>query len=90
MRKYEIREKIMEGTLGEVKYFAGSQWYIPKGWLLCEGQMMSIASNTALFGILGTQYGGDGRTTFKLPTIGSLQQGIKPIICVDGVVPERS
>ena len=80
----------MEGTLGEVRYFAGSQWYLPKGWMFCQGQTRQIASNTALYSIIGTQYGGDGKKTFKLPSMGSLQQGIRPIICVDGVVPERS
>jgi len=43
--------------------------FAPRGWALCEGQLLSISSNTALFSILGTTYGGDGRTTFRLPDL---------------------
>lgn len=41
--------------------------FAPKGWALCDGQLLPIAQNTALFSLLGTTYGGDGRTTFALP-----------------------
>ena len=51
--------------LGEIRMFAGN--YAPAGWALCDGQLIAINSNTALFSILGTNYGGDGRTTFGLP-----------------------
>ena len=53
------------GFLGEVKMFAGN--FTPRGWALCQGQLLPIAQNQALFSILGTLYGGDGRTTFALP-----------------------
>lgn len=43
--------------------------YAPKGWALCQGQLLSISANTALFSLLGTMYGGDGRTTFGLPDL---------------------
>jgi microcystin-dependent protein len=43
----------------------------PRGWALCNGQLLSISQNTALFSLLGTQYGGDGRTTFALPNLQS-------------------
>jgi len=43
--------------------------FAPRGWAFCNGQLLSIASNTALFSILGTTYGGDGRTTFGLPNL---------------------
>lgn len=56
-----------EGFLGEVKMFAGN--YAPRGWAFCEGQLLAISSNTALFSVLGTMYGGDGRTTFALPDL---------------------
>ena len=49
--------------------------FAPKGWALCDGQLMSISQNTALFSLLGTTYGGDGRTTFGLPNL----QGSVPI-----------
>ncbi len=51
----------------EIKMFAGN--FAPTGWALCEGQLLPIASNSALFSILGTTYGGDGRTTFGLPDL---------------------
>ena len=43
--------------------------FAPRGWALCDGQLLSISSNTALFSLLGTTYGGDGRTTFALPDL---------------------
>ena len=43
--------------------------FAPQGWALCNGQLLSIAQNTALFSLLGTQFGGDGRTTFALPNL---------------------
>jgi microcystin-dependent protein len=43
--------------------------FAPRGWLSCNGQLLSIASNSALFSLLGTTYGGDGRTTFGLPDL---------------------
>lgn len=56
-----------EPLLGEVKMFAGN--FAPRGYAFCDGQLLPIASNTALFSILGTTYGGDGRTTFALPDL---------------------
>ena len=53
--------------LGEVKIFAGN--FAPDGWALCNGQILAIASNPALFSVLGTTYGGDGVTTFALPDL---------------------
>ncbi|MBK8555059.1 MAG: tail fiber protein [Lewinellaceae bacterium] len=58
-----------DSMLGEVTLFAGN--FAPRGWAFCDGQMLSISQNTALFSILGTQYGGDGRTTFALPKMGN-------------------
>jgi microcystin-dependent protein len=43
--------------------------FVPKGWLPCEGQILPIASNSALFSLLGVTFGGDGRTTFGLPDL---------------------
>lgn len=43
--------------------------FAPRGWALCNGQLLAIAQNQALFSILGTTYGGDGRTTFALPDL---------------------
>jgi microcystin-dependent protein len=52
---------------GEIRIFTGN--FAPQGWALCNGQLMSISQNTALFSLLGTNYGGDGRTTFALPDL---------------------
>jgi microcystin-dependent protein len=57
----------MNGFIGSVTLFAGS--FAPRNWALCQGQLISIASNTALFSILGTTYGGNGTTTFALPDL---------------------
>ncbi len=57
----------MDGMIGEIRMF-GANW-APRNWALCEGQLLAISSNTALFSILGTTYGGDGRTTFALPDL---------------------
>ncbi|MCP3973971.1 MAG: phage tail protein [bacterium] len=51
--------------LGEISWFAGN--FAPRGWALCNGQLLQISQNPALFSVLGTTYGGDGRTTFALP-----------------------
>lgn len=43
--------------------------FVPKGWAACNGQLLPISQNTALFSLLGTTYGGDGKTTFALPNL---------------------
>jgi microcystin-dependent protein len=55
------------GFIGEVRMFAGN--FAPRDWASCEGQLLSISSYTALFSLIGTIYGGDGRTTFALPDL---------------------
>ena len=57
----------MEPFIGQIILFAGN--FAPRGWAFCDGQLLAISSNTALFSILGTTYGGDGRTTFGLPEL---------------------
>ena len=54
-----------EPFIGEVRWFAGN--FAPRGWAYCDGQLLQISQNVALFSLLGTTYGGDGRTTFGLP-----------------------
>jgi microcystin-dependent protein len=44
-------------------------FFAPKGWALCDGQLLPISQNTALFSLLGTQYGGDGKSNFALPNL---------------------
>lgn len=54
-----------EPFVGEIRMFAGN--FAPRGWAFCDGQLLAVSQNDALFSLLGTIYGGDGRTTFGLP-----------------------
>lgn len=68
-----------EPFIGQITLFAGN--FAPRGWMFCQGQLLSIATNTALFSILGTTYGGNGQTTFALPDLrgrAPVQQGQGP------------
>jgi len=56
-----------EGMIGEIKLFAGN--FEPLGWKFCEGQILQISQNQALYSILGITYGGNGMTTFALPDL---------------------
>lgn len=65
--------------VGEIRIFAGN--FPPTGWAFCDGQLMAISHNTALFSLLGTTYGGDGRATFALPDLrgrAAMQAGSGP------------
>ncbi len=57
----------MEPFIGQIQAFGFN--FAPRGWAQCNGQLLSINSNTALFSLLGTTFGGDGRTTFGLPDL---------------------
>jgi microcystin-dependent protein len=59
--------------VGEIRIFPFN--FAPKGWAFCDGQLLPISQNTALFSLLGTFYGGDGRSTFALPNL----QGLAPL-----------
>jgi microcystin-dependent protein len=59
--------------LAEIRIFTGN--FAPKGWALCDGQLMPISQNTALFSLLGTTYGGNGTSNFALPNL----QGCAPM-----------
>jgi microcystin-dependent protein len=56
-----------EPFLGEIRMFGGN--FAPRGWAFCNGQLLSISQNTALFSLLGTTFGGNGQTTFALPDL---------------------
>lgn len=56
-----------EPFIAEIRMFGGN--FAPRGWAFCQGQILSIAQNTALFALLGTTYGGNGQTTFALPDL---------------------
>ncbi len=91
----------MEPYLAQIIMFAGN--FPPRGWAFCHGQLLSINSNQALFSLLGTMYGGDGRTTFGLPdlrgrapvhTTSEMPQGTKvgveEVSLSDGQIPQHN
>jgi microcystin-dependent protein len=62
----EVKEVAMsEPFIGEIRMFSGN--FAPRGWALCEGQLLSVEDNQSLYALLGTNYGGNGRDTFGLP-----------------------
>ena len=63
----------MDPFVAEIRIFAGN--FAPRGWAFCNGQLLPISQNTALFSLLGTTYGGNGQSTFALPNL----QGSAPI-----------
>ena len=68
-----------EPFVGEIRMFAGN--FAPRSWAFCDGQLLAVTQNDALFSLLGTIYGGDGRTTFGLPDMRGripLHQGTGP------------
>lgn len=65
--RYAYPRSVMEPFLGQIIMFAGN--FAPRGWALCDGQLLPIGQNSALFAILGTTYGGDGQTNFALPDL---------------------
>lgn len=68
-----------EPFVGEIRMFAGN--FAPRGWAFCDGQLLAVSQNDALFSLYGTIYGGDGRTTFGLPDMRgriSIHQGQGP------------
>ncbi len=77
--------------LGEVRLVAGT--LMPLNWARAEGQLLPIQNNLALFSLLGTQWGGDGRTSFGLPDLRDITpqstngKGLNYIICIDGLFP---
>ena len=64
---YPSRSLSIEPGLGDVSWFAGN--FVPQGWAQANGQLLDISSNTALYSLLGSTFGGDGRTTFALPDL---------------------
>jgi microcystin-dependent protein len=64
-----IASNAQDAYIAEIRLFAGN--FEPQGWAFCNGQTLSISQNQALFALIGTTYGGDGRSTFKLPDLRS-------------------
>lgn len=80
----------MDAFVGEVR--AMPYGFVPTGWAQCQGQLMQISANAALYSLLGITYGGDGTTTFALPNIPPLQGktgSLQYCIATTGVYPQR-
>ncbi len=82
----------MESFLGEITLFPYN--FAPQNWAVCNGALLQISSNTALFSLLGTMYGGDGQTTFGLPNLTAAnplasEGGVGYSICINGIYPSR-
>jgi microcystin-dependent protein len=70
---------VAQPFIGEIRMFAGN--FAPVGWAFCDGQLIAISENDALFTLIGTTYGGDGQETFALPNLQSripIHQGQGP------------
>ena len=80
-----------EAYLGEVRPFSFD--FQPEGWVPCNGQVLPISGNTALYALLGNRYGGDGKANFALPKIPPLPsasgQGLGYYISMRGTFPPR-
>lgn len=79
----------MDEYMGTVTLFAGN--FAPRNWAFCDGTLIPINQNQALFSILGTQYGGDGIKNFALPDLRKTAPlpNLNYIICVQGIYPTR-
>lgn len=79
----------MEPFIGQIELFAFN--FAPRDWSTCEGQLLSINENAALFALLGTTFGGDGQTTFALPDLRGKApgDGLAYYIAIQGVFPSR-
>ncbi|MQY30934.1 phage tail protein [Nocardia aurantia] len=81
----------MEPFLGQISVFPYS--FAPQGWAWCEGQVLPVAQNQALFSLLGSQFGGDGTKTFVLPNLkkqdDALGEGLRYAIAMEGTFPNR-
>lgn len=73
--------------IGLVRLFFGAT--APANYLFCEGQTLTINGNETLFSVIGSSFGGDGRSNFQLPNY-EPEQAAKYIICVKGTFPSRS
>ena len=79
----------MEPFIAQVQLFAFN--FAPVGWSTCEGQLLPINQNTALFSLLGTTFGGDGQQTFALPDLRGKApgDGLAYYIALQGIYPSR-
>ena len=80
----------MNPFLGQIELFPYN--FAPTGWMSCAGQLLPINQNTALFSLLGTNFGGDGLTTFALPNLEGKApiSGLQYYMAIQGIFPSRS
>ena len=77
----------MDEIIGTIKLYAGN--FAPRGFMECNGQTLPVTQYQALYSILGITYGGNYNTEFLLPKLQSPIVGMRYIICVEGMYPER-
>lgn len=79
----------MDTYVGDVRLFPYT--FAPEKWMACRGQLLTIVNNEALYALLGTQYGGNGVSTFGLPNLIGTEPSpfMEYCICVDGLFPPR-
>lgn len=79
----------MDVFIGTIQLFGF--FFAPRDWAACEGQLVNINQNEALFALLGTTYGGDGRSTFALPNLKGAEPlpNMKYYIALEGTFPPR-
>ena len=80
------------GYLAEIMPFPRTA-PVPKNWASCSGQLLPISQNTALFSVLGTRFGGDGKSTFALPNLPLMTTAggppVQMLICMFGMFPQH-
>ena len=79
----------MDTYIGQIQLLAFN--FAPQNWAFCEGQLLPISQNAPLFSLLGTTYGGDGKTTFALPNLKGKEPdpNLHYCIAVQGIYPSR-
>jgi microcystin-dependent protein len=77
----------MEPFIGQIQLLPYN--FAPIGWAQCEGQLLQISQYQALFALIGTNFGGDGRTTFALPTLKGPAPNLNYYIALQGIFPSR-
>lgn len=79
----------VQGTVGCIEWWPSNVESIDQAWLPCDGRTLEISMYEELYAIIGTVYPSEGRTTFDLPKLTSPSEDIHPVICYNGVYPER-
>jgi microcystin-dependent protein len=77
----------MQPFIGQIQLLPYN--FAPREWAPCDGRLLQISQNQALFSLLGTTFGGDGRTTFALPKLAGPTNGVGYFIALQGIYPNR-